>query len=138
MTAADPTGDEEKVTFGGERAADSRSLVDDIDDLLADATTWLEAEVNYQKTWASFIGSRFKRTIALGLVGGLLGLFAVIGLVVGLIIALTPLVTAWGATAIVVGVLMIAAWLAIRGASKAWADLTEAVGEGGSVSPEDI
>lgn len=136
--AATPPGDGGQAAFEGEQAADSRSLVDDIDDLLSDATTWFDAELTYQKTRVTFIGSSLKRAIAFGVVGGLLAFFAVIGLVVGLILALTPLVTAWGATAIVVGLLLIAALLAVRGASRALADLTEAVREDSPASSEDL
>lgn len=133
--AAAPPGDGGNAAFGGEQAGDTRSLVDDLDELLFDATTWFDAELTYQKTRVSFIGASFKRAIAFGVLGGLLAFFALIGLVVGLIIALTPLVTAWGATAIVVGLLLVGAWLAVRGASSAWRDLTEAVREDAPAKP---
>lgn len=107
----------------------TRSLVDDIEDLVVDARTWFDAELTYQKTRAAFVASSFKRTVAFGLVAATFGVLAVFGLTVGLIIALTPLVTAWGATAIVVGLLLLGAWLAVRTAGTAWGDLMDAVHE---------
>ncbi len=110
-------------------AEPTRSLIDDLEDLVFDARTWLDAELTYQKTRASFIAACFKRTIALGVVAGMLGVLALIGLVVGLIIALTPLVTAWGATALVVGLLLLVVWLAVRSAGRAWRDMMQAIHE---------
>ena len=52
-------------------------------------------------------------------------------LTVGLIIALTPYLTAWGASALVVALLLLFAWLAVRGAGKRWASLRWAI-DGGS------
>ncbi|TIX50016.1 phage holin family protein [Alteraurantiacibacter aquimixticola] len=105
----------------------SRSLVDDIEDLVFDAKTYLDAELSYQKSRASFVGESLKRVIGFAVVAAILVLFAAIGLTVGLIIALTPLITAWGATAVVVGLLLLGAYLLIRNAGAAWGDVMAAV-----------
>ena len=109
----------------------SRSLLDDIEALYHDARTYLDAELSYQKTRASFVADRVKTTIVFGVVAGFLAILATIGLTVGLIIALTPLVTAWGATAIVVGVLLLLAYLMVRKASSAWSNMTAVMAEDG-------
>jgi hypothetical protein len=114
----------------------TRSLLDDLEDLLFDAGTWLDAELTYQKTRASFVVGSFKRTVLLGAVGAVFAVFAMVGLTVGLIIALTPLVTAWGATAIVAGGLFLAAYLAVRRAGSAWSDMMEAIHEKGTADPD--
>ena len=106
-----------------------RSLVEDIEDLLADSQTWLAAELAYQKARAAFIGSTLKSGVALAAVAALLALVALIGLAVGLIIALAPLVTAWGATAIVVGVLLLVAFLLVRAAAARIAEMGAAIRE---------
>jgi uncharacterized membrane protein YqjE len=118
------------VDSGGENAPDSqRSLVDDIEDLVHDARTYFDAELSYQKTRASFVGACIKRAIGMGLVALLVATFAVIGLTVGLIIALTPHLTAWGATALVVGIMLLAVFLLVRGAANAWKEMMAAIQE---------
>ena len=114
MTAADD--DTQPVQADGDV---SRSLIDDIGDLVGDAQTWFDAELGYQKVRAAFVGANLKQALALGLAAVLLILVAVMGLTFGLILALAPLVSAWGATAIVAGVLLLAALLCGRSASKA-------------------
>jgi hypothetical protein len=58
------------------------------------------------------------------------GFLALIGLTVGLIIALTPLLTAWGASALVVLLLLLAAGLCVNSASKRWKRLMTAIDGG--------
>lgn len=88
--------------------------------LVEDLRTYVDAELNYQKTRASFVADRIKKTIVFGAVAAFVAVLALIGLTMGLIIALTPHLTAWGATAVVVlGLLLIAAYLASK-AGKAW------------------
>ena len=57
----------------------------------------------------------------------LIGFLALVGLTVGLIIALAPWLTAWGASAVVVGLLLVAALLAMRAASARWSRLMQAI-----------
>jgi hypothetical protein len=97
-----------------------RTLVDDIEALIHDGRTYVDAELSYQKTRAAFISDRVKKTLAYAGVAAVLGLLAGIGLTVGLIIALTPLITAWGATAVVVGLLLIAAFVLLSRAAGNW------------------
>ncbi len=100
--------------------AETRSLADDLEALLEDARTYMDAELSYQKTRASFVADRVKKTVAFGAIAAFLAVLALIGLTMGLIIALTPHLTAWGATAVVVlALLLIAAILASK-AGKAW------------------
>lgn len=122
--------------LAGEREVEStRSLLDDLEDLLFDVRTWLDAELTYQKTRAAYVVGSFKRTVLMGAAGAVFALFGMIGLTVGLIIALTPLVTAWGATAIVAGGLFLAAYLAVRRAGSAWSDMMDAIHESDADEP---
>ena len=85
------------------------SLVDDIVDLVDDGKTYAEAEFRYQKTRIAFAADRGKSGIVF-ILGALAFIhLALIALVVGLVIALEPLVTIWGALAIVVGLLLLGA-----------------------------
>lgn len=106
-----------------------RSLVNDIEDLLVDARTWLDAELTYQKTRAGFVAASLKQAIALVAVAVLLALLALIGLTVGLILALAPLLTPLGATAVVVILLLLVSLLLVRSAASRWRDAAGALRE---------
>lgn len=114
---------------GAHGPQDRRSLVDDVEDLLVDARTWLDAEFAYQKTRAGFVAGSLKATLAFVLAAAVIALVAFIGLTVGAILALVPLVGATGATGIVVGVLLLACGLLLRAAAGRWRDIMAAVHE---------
>ncbi len=89
-----------------EAAREGPSLMADIDALIGDTKTYLEAEVTYQKSRAGFTANRLKWTAVYGAAAfGLLHL-ALIAATVGVVIALVPLVGPWLATGIVVAVLL--------------------------------
>lgn len=108
--ASDGAGDDDPV----------RSLLDDIEALIEDGRVYLDAEFTYQKTRAAFVSDRVKKALVFGVVAAVLAFVALIGLIVGLIIALTPHVTGWGATAIVVGLLLLIVFLLLRKAAGNW------------------
>ena len=107
--------------------ADLRSLRDDVEALIEDGRTYLETELVYQKTRAAFVADRAKGALIFGAIGVLLGFFALIGLTVGLIIALTPILTAWGASALVVALLTLAALISLNAAKRRWDRLMQAI-----------
>ncbi len=118
-----PTGGE------GEASGDSgetRSLLEDIEYLVADARIWLDAEMSFQKSRAALVSNRLKIIVAAGILAALFGILALVGLTIGLIIALTPLITAWGATAVVVLLLLVLVWLMINRIAVAWQDIQSA------------
>lgn len=83
------------------------SLFDDAYALYEDGRTYLEAEVAFQKSRANYASREGVSGIVFAL-GALAFLhLALIGLVVGLIIALGPILGAFGATAAVVGALIV-------------------------------
>lgn len=81
-------------------------LRDDITALADDARTYAEAEIAFQKTRAGLAGKAAGRALVLLVLAVMLLHIALIALAVGAVIALAPLVTIWGAIAIVVGVLL--------------------------------
>lgn len=82
------------------------SLMADIDALIADGKTYLEAEVAYQKSRAGFTANRVKWGVIYAAAAfGLLHL-ALIALTVGAVIALAPLIGPWLATGAVVVLLL--------------------------------
>ena len=132
---APPAGDdggapelvEEQARAGDDAEHELRSLRDDVEALIEDGKTYLEAELVYQKTRAAFVADRAKGAVIFGAIAVLIGFLALVGLTVGLIIALAPWLTAWGASAVVVGLLLVAALLAMRAASARWSRLMQAI-----------
>lgn len=129
--APPPRGDgrlpEQEHDDPAEAESSDRSLLEDMEALIADGRTYLEAELGYQKTRALFVAEQAKSAAVFGAVAALLALLALIGLVMGLIIALTPILGPWGAGGIVVLVLVVAALLAGRAAAQRWKRLMAAI-----------
>lgn len=111
-------------------AAEERSLIDDVEVLIEDGKTYLEAELNFQKTRAAFAGDRAKGVALYGLLGLMFAWMALIGLTIGLIFALTPSLGGWGATGVVVAAWLIIAGLALRAAAGRWRQLVASFGDG--------
>lgn len=101
-TGGAATGD--RSTRGG--AGADESIIEVVGALIEDAGLYAQAEIGFQKTRAAFAG----RSLAVALGALVLALIllhlALIALAVGCVIALAPLVTIWGAIAIVVGLML--------------------------------
>ena len=106
-----------------DEAAENRSLIDDVEVLIEDGRTYLEAELNFQKTRALFVGDRAKGVALYALLGLMFAWMALIGLTIGVIFALTPALGGWGATAVVVAVWLLIAGLALKAAAGRWTQL---------------
>lgn len=98
-------------------ASRERSLSDDLVALLDDGKTYVEAEVQFQKTRAAFAADKGKTGAAFGIAALALLHLALVALVVGSVIALIPAIGAWGATALVV-VLLLAAGVGLALAAR--------------------
>ena len=131
----EPSDDAPLAEGEGVFESDDRSLLDDVRALIDDGRTYLEAELGFQRTRAAFVADRARSTIVFGAVAALLGFLALVGLTVGSIIALIPLLTAWGASALVVAVLLLAAALAARAAGRRWSSLMRAIADEGGKTP---
>lgn len=103
------------------------SLADEVEALISDGKTFLEAELSFQKTRLAFVADIAKGAAVFGIIAAAFGALAMVGLTVGLIIALTPILTAWGASAVVVGLIILAALLAARAASNRWKKLISVI-----------
>lgn len=101
-----PVGDELDAA-GDPEAKIDESLVDEVAALLDNARNYAEAELAFQKTRAGLTGANVAATLAFIIVAIILLHIAIIALAVGFVIALEPLVSIWGAIAIVVGALLI-------------------------------
>lgn len=87
----------------------SHRLKDELAALIDDGKTYAEAEIAYQKSRLAFAADRGKSAALLLFFALSFIHLALIGIVIGLIIALTPQLTALGATGVVVGALLIGA-----------------------------
>ena len=121
--AAVPPLNEPVEDGAGEVPADEpfeETLVEEIGALIGDGQTYAEAEFAFQKTRAKFAGKLIGLSAALLIVAIVLFHIAMLALAVGLVIALTPLVTIWGAILIVVGgLLLLVVVLALMAKSRA-------------------
>ena len=111
------------------------ALREEIDVLVEDARTYAEAEVQFQKTRAALAGKTAGHALVMLVLALVLLHIALIALAVGAVIALAPLVTIWGAIAIVVGVMLAGvAWLVLsaRKDGALLAALFESGKEGGA------
>lgn len=91
------------------------SLGDEISALIDDGKTWAEAEIGYQKTRAALAAKRAGTAAGLFAGAAITLHIALLALAVGLVLALAPLITIWGAIAVVVGLLLIlTGWLALK------------------------
>ncbi|MBV7259923.1 phage holin family protein [Erythrobacter crassostreae] len=102
----DPTASDDADTASGNSY--DESLTEEIAALIDDGRTYAEAEFAFQKTRAAIAGKSVGFAIAYVVVAIITLHIAVLALAVGMVMALAPLVTIWGAIAIVVGVLLLA------------------------------
>lgn len=119
--------DDEPVPLVNTTDAAERSLVDDVRQLIDDGRTLAEAEIAYQKSRAAVAGDGVKGAAVYGGLAIALVLFALVALTVGLVIGLTPLLTALGATAAVTFGLLLAAGLCVLTAKRRWSAMTSAI-----------
>lgn len=88
------------------------TLAEDLHELIGDGRALIEAELNWQKARVSFAGRQAKGIVLLGLLAAALAFCALVALIFGLVLALAPVLTAWGAMAAVTGGLLLTAGLA--------------------------
>lgn len=97
-----------------------RSLVDDVRQLVGDAHTFADAEIAFQQSRAKLVSRSMGAIVGRAALAIALIFFALMGLVLGAILALTPALGGWGATAAVVCALLIVALLLALWARARW------------------
>ncbi|MEO5599208.1 MAG: phage holin family protein [Novosphingobium sp.] len=95
-------------------------LFDELRQIGEDARTYAEAELAFQKSRAAVAAAGTRDVALLGLAGFVLMVFALVGLTVGALLALTPALGALGATGVVVGLLVLVALICLWSALKRW------------------
>ena len=107
--------------------AQARSLVDDLRALIDDGRTFVEAELAYQSSRARFAGKGIKSIALFGVLGAALAFFALMALIVGAVIALVPVLSAWGATAAVCGACLLLTAVCFAIASSRWKHMAKQI-----------
>ncbi|WP_240530229.1 phage holin family protein [Novosphingobium sp. PC22D] len=114
--------------------ARERSLQDDLKKLAEEARTAAEAEFAFQKSRAAYAGKAAPRIIGLLVVAAVFVFFAIMAFVVGTIIALGPLLTAWGAMAAVTLALLVIALVLALTARSIWKTVLKVIADDRSSS----
>lgn len=109
------------------------TLADEIGTLIDDGRNYAQAELNFQKTRAKLAGRTIGFAAGAVIVALILLHIALLALAVGLVMALEPLVTIWGAIAIVVGGLLVGVLILARIALKRSRTLSDLFS-----APEDV
>ena len=123
-SASEPLGDIDAPTTeeSTQTVAVDESLMEEASALIDDARTYAEAEIAFQKTRAALAGRLVGVSLGLVIVALILLHIAFLALAVGLVMALEPVVTIWGAIAIVfgglIGLVGLLGWMAMTRAQK--------------------
>jgi uncharacterized membrane protein YqjE len=108
-------------------AARNRYLEDDLRRLVDLGLTFAKAEAELQKARGRYAAGRLKWIALLGVLAGLLVVLSLVALTVGMVMALTPLLGAVGATLVVFGALVVAALLCAVIVGRQWRDMMAAL-----------
>jgi hypothetical protein len=109
---------------------DETTLSEDIAALIDSGRTYAEAELAFQKTRAALAGNNAGKAIGALVLALVLLNIALTALAIGAVLALQPLITIWGAIAVVVGALLLGAGLLARSAKARGKLLSVMFGEG--------
>ncbi len=108
---AEQTAETHETEVGPSKAENEpvfdESLVEELAALYDDGKTYAEAEIAFQKARAGLAGRSIGLAAGYVVVAIVLLHIAFLALAVGMVMALEPLVTIWGAIAIVVGALLL-------------------------------
>lgn len=107
---SDELGEDDAVNM------DEPGLFAGVGQLFEDGRTYLAAELDYQGERVRLGVSRAKGIVLLLLAAGALLMLVMFALIIGLLLALTPLVTIWGALVLVCGGLLLGAAICFRAA----------------------
>ena len=132
MPQTPPDEPETHAAASGDEAVpgEDTTLTEDIAALIASGRTYAEAELAFQKTRAALAGSNAGKAVAALVLALVLLNIALIALAIGVVLALQPLITIWGAIAVVVGMLLLSAGLLARSAKLRGQVLAAMFGEG--------
>ena len=131
MPETPPQGHDSASDAGGDDLLpDDTLLSEDIAALVASGRTYAEAELAFQKTRAALAGSNAGKAVAALVLALVLVNIALTALAIGAVLALQPLITIWGAIAVVVGALLLGAGLLARSARARARLLAMMFGEG--------
>ena len=112
------------------RPDENPSLGDDLRALVAEARAAFDSEFAYQSARAGLAGKIIARIAGLAALALALVFFVLMALVVGLLLALAPVLSAWGALGVVVAGLLVLTALAGLGVKAGVRRLKRVLGKG--------
>ena len=118
------------LSGSGETAEADRSLADDLRQLAEDGKSFAAAEAAYQKARVAYAAGQVRGLAIRGALAAALAFFALMALTFGLVLGLSPLLTVWGATAVVFGAMLLLALLFAASASAKWRGMVRMLGQG--------
>lgn len=126
------TDEQEQPAFAAGEDARHRPLEDDLRRLVDRGLALARAEAALQQARAGYAIGRIKWIALLGGLALILLFFALVALTVGLVIGLTPLIGALGATAVVFAGLVVVAGLCALVATSQWRSMVAALSNRGA------
>ncbi|MCJ2181831.1 phage holin family protein [Novosphingobium sp. 1949] len=108
---------------------ESLTLAEDLRLLAGEAKVLARAELAYQKSRAGFVAGKLRTITGLLVLSLALLFFAAVALVVGLVFALAPILTAWGAMAVVTLGFVVLAGLCALAARRSLAGISAVIAE---------
>ncbi len=112
-----------------DNGAPPASLLEDVEALVEDGKTYVEAELNYQKARAGFAAGRGKWIAIFGVVALIALFLSAIALTLGLLVGLTTSLGIWGATAVVAGGWLLVVVLCVFGIVRSAKSISSAFKE---------
>lgn len=106
------------------------TLLEDLRLLASETRSMARTEIAFQKSRAAYATSEVRNVAVLTGIAAVFIFFAIMASVVGLVIALVPLIGAWGATALVTFALLLVAGLCAIAAKRRISRLMGAIGSG--------
>ena len=115
-----------------DEAAEHQTLDVEFQRLFASGREAFASELAFQKARAALAGKLAGRIAGLGALALALLFFVLMALVVGVLIALVPVLGAWGAMGVVVAVLLLASFVCLLGMRAAVRALGRVLKDGGA------
>jgi hypothetical protein len=109
--------------------ARERSLAGDLHELIDEGRVLAETEFAFRKSQAAYVGQGARGVLLFTALTAMLVFCALLALTVGLVVALTPLLTPWGAAGGAFAGLLLTAFVCSRIAAWRWRRITDALSE---------
>jgi uncharacterized membrane protein YqjE len=125
----------EQAGVSADDEARQRPLMDDLRALADGGMALAKAEIDLQKARGQYAAGRVKSIVLFGALAAVFVCLALVALTVGMVIALTPIIGAIGATLSVFAALLIVAFVCVLTASGRWKQMVRTLSNPPSPAP---